>query len=204
MDGSRVVFWINGSISSWRVLLTAYELGLAFDARRLLIMGAVRQTRSPEFLRLNPRGKAPVLVEPDGTVLNESLAILHFLALRYPEPSLLPSPESPRALARVLALVQESETFANAYEPLEQLFLVSPKQASAELKSSLKEARDAVSQELSWWEARASDVFLAGPGLSLADCAFYPVLAYLQRRGLSLVGHPACGPMPSVCRRVRR
>jgi len=38
------------------------------------------QTRTPEYLALNPNGKVPMLVREDGAVLVESNAILHYLA----------------------------------------------------------------------------------------------------------------------------
>ncbi|WP_437726065.1 glutathione S-transferase family protein [Sorangium sp. So ce861] len=100
MSAQRAVYFVNGSISSWRVLLAVREKGLAFEPRRLRVMREPRETRAPEFLALNPRGQAPVLVEPDGTVVNESLAILTYMEMRYPDPPLLPPPTEPGALAR--------------------------------------------------------------------------------------------------------
>jgi glutathione S-transferase len=41
--------------------------------------------KSPEFLDLNPAGQVPVLVEDDGWVLTENIAILHYLAELHPQ-----------------------------------------------------------------------------------------------------------------------
>lgn len=42
-----------------------------------------------------------------------------------------------------------------------------------------------VIQELSIWESYASeDEYIAGSEFTLADCTFYPTLAYLTHRGL--------------------
>jgi glutathione S-transferase len=100
MSQGRVLYVVNGSISSMRVLVALHEKGLPFEPRRLRVMREPRDTRAPEFLALNPRGQAPVLVEPDGTVMNESLAILTYLELRYPDPALLPGlgPHGPAAV----------------------------------------------------------------------------------------------------------
>ncbi|HEY2988903.1 MAG TPA: glutathione S-transferase N-terminal domain-containing protein, partial [Candidatus Binatia bacterium] len=38
------------------------------------------ESRTPEFLKLNPNGRTPMLVDDDGFVLAESNAILAFLA----------------------------------------------------------------------------------------------------------------------------
>ena len=45
--------------------------------------------KTPEVLKLNPRGQVPVLKDGD-TVVSESLATLQYLEEAYPEPSLVP------------------------------------------------------------------------------------------------------------------
>ncbi|HEU4411061.1 MAG TPA: glutathione S-transferase N-terminal domain-containing protein [Polyangiaceae bacterium] len=74
---------MNGSNPNWRVWLALHEKGIAFEPRRLRLMRGPRETRSPKFLELNPRGKTPLLIEPDGAQVSESLAILTYLELRY-------------------------------------------------------------------------------------------------------------------------
>jgi hypothetical protein len=56
----RALYLVNGSISSIRVLIALHEKGLAFEPRRLRVMREPRDTRTPAFLALNPRGQAPV------------------------------------------------------------------------------------------------------------------------------------------------
>ncbi|WP_437915812.1 glutathione S-transferase family protein [Sorangium sp. So ce302] len=197
MSARRAVYFVNGSISSWRVLMAAHEKGLAFEPRRLRVMREPRETRTPEFLALNPRGQAPVLVEPDGTVVNESLAILTYLELRYPDPPLLPPLAEPGALA----FAQESEATACVYDPLEGLFEAGPEPVSPDRRAAILGALSGVERELALWDARAQKTrFIASDAFTLADCALYPVLAYMQRRGLSLAGYPA---LDAYERRVR-
>jgi glutathione S-transferase len=77
-----------------RTFWLAGELGLAFrhvpvlQAYRLpdpAAPGAPLNTRSPEFLRINPNGHIPS-IEDDGLVLHESLAINLYLAKKHGAP----------------------------------------------------------------------------------------------------------------------
>jgi glutathione S-transferase len=43
------------------------------------------KTQDPEFLKINPLGKVPALIEDDGRILTEAGAILLYLAEKYPE-----------------------------------------------------------------------------------------------------------------------
>lgn len=47
--------------------------------------------RSPEFLAINPLGRVPALRLEDGTVLTENIALLTYIAQRYPQAQLAPT-----------------------------------------------------------------------------------------------------------------
>ncbi len=47
-------------------------------------------TRTPDYLRINPRGQLPALELPDGTIILESAAIVLSLVDRHPKAGLLP------------------------------------------------------------------------------------------------------------------
>jgi glutathione S-transferase len=64
------------------------ELGIDFEA--ITVNLAAGEHRRPEFLKINPAGKVPVLVDDD-LVLTESVAILLYLAEKYPHKGLLPT-----------------------------------------------------------------------------------------------------------------
>lgn len=59
------------------------------------------QQRSPEYLAINPKGRVPALVCPEG-ILTETPAILAYIAQTFPEARLAPIGD-PFALARVQA-----------------------------------------------------------------------------------------------------
>jgi glutathione S-transferase len=83
-----------GPTRSIRVRWTLQELGVDFEPISLNLVAG--EHRSPEFLKLNPAGKIPVLVDED-LVLTESVAIVKYLAEKYPDRGLLPTTLRDRA-----------------------------------------------------------------------------------------------------------
>jgi len=59
------------------------------DYRTVRIDFSTRQQRSPEYLRLNPKGRVPALVTDRG-VLTETPALLQFIAQSFPDAKLAP------------------------------------------------------------------------------------------------------------------
>lgn len=64
--------------NGYKVRLLLHQLGIPFERVELDI--AKGETRTPEFLRINPNGRIPVLQLEDGTCLAESNAIQWYLA----------------------------------------------------------------------------------------------------------------------------
>ena len=87
------------SSNSDRVKIALAEKGLKWEGVRVRL--AQREQKKPEFLRLNPYGKIPVLVE-DGKVLFESCIINEYLDEIYPDPPLMPKDPYLRGRGRVL------------------------------------------------------------------------------------------------------
>jgi glutathione S-transferase len=82
------------SSNSRRVLLTAYHLGLNLE---LVVVDLLRgEHKTPEYLRLNPNGRIPILVD-GGLYLWESHAIMQYLADKSLEQDIYPQDVSARA-----------------------------------------------------------------------------------------------------------
>ena len=64
------------------------EIGIPFETS--LVRTAANQQNSPEFLKLNPKGKVPTILI-DGAPLTENVAILNWLAKTYPDAQLFPA-----------------------------------------------------------------------------------------------------------------
>ena len=85
-----------GPTRSLRPQWALNELDLDFEFVTIDLLAGEGQ--KPEFLRLNPTGKIPVLVDGD-LVLTESAAIVLYLAEKYPGKKLLPTDLKERAEA---------------------------------------------------------------------------------------------------------
>lgn len=79
---------------SIRVRWTLQELGVDFEPVSINLLAG--EHRRPEFLKINPAGKLPVLVD-GGLVLTESVAIVLYLAEKYPNKGLVPADLEQRA-----------------------------------------------------------------------------------------------------------
>ena len=66
--------------NAYKVQLLLSHLGIEYKTTVLDIMAKPSETRTPEFLSINPSGRIPVLVLDDGTALAESNAIIYYLA----------------------------------------------------------------------------------------------------------------------------
>jgi glutathione S-transferase len=85
--------------SSMAPHIALHEVGAPFEA--VPVSFHRNETRSAEFLAVNPEGKVPTLLI-DGRPLTEVAGILFYLARRYPEAHLLPQGD-PEAEARVVS-----------------------------------------------------------------------------------------------------
>jgi glutathione S-transferase len=79
---------------SIRVRWTLQELGVGYESIPVNLVAG--EHRRPEFLRINPAGKLPVLVDGD-LVLTESVAIVLYLADKYSDKGLIPTDLKERA-----------------------------------------------------------------------------------------------------------
>ena len=72
------VYGDSRSGNCYKVKLTCAELGVVYEWQDVDIMAG--ETRTPEFLAMNPNGKIPVLALPNDRYLAESNAIIAYLA----------------------------------------------------------------------------------------------------------------------------
>ncbi len=80
------LYFAPGS-SSMAPHIALHEIGTPFESR--VVSFAKKETRTPDYLALNPEGKVPTLLV-GGRPMTEVAAILFYLAKRFPEARLLP------------------------------------------------------------------------------------------------------------------
>ena len=142
--------------------------------------------KRPDFLRLNPAGKVPVLVDGD-LVIPESAAIVLYLAEKYPEKGLLPADPRQRAQAYrwIMFAVTELE------QPLWRIskhtaLYPQEKRLPADIALAKEEFLAMAAILDSHLEGRR---FIIGDSITAADC----VTAYLidWASELQLIGNPS-------------
>ena len=91
------------SSASYRVRIALALKGLEYDFQGVHLRR--NEQNAKEFLVVNPQGLVPALVNDDGAVLTQSLAIMEYLEELVPEPHLLPPGLADRAWVRALSQV---------------------------------------------------------------------------------------------------
>ena len=144
-----------------KVLIALREKGVPFEEDC-----TVTPSQKPEYLALSPMGKVPY-AEIDGTRLCESAVILEYLEEAYPEKPLLPKEPLARAKVRELATVIELHMELVVRRLYPGAFFGGT--TSDSTKTSVEKD---LSKGVRAFRALARfDPFVAGPELTLADCA---------------------------------
>ena len=146
-----------------RVLWMAGELGLTYDHKDWLPRSP--ETRTPEFRALNPNLRVPV-IDDDGFILSESMAINFYLAKKHKSP-LYPSDPRHEALALQWSLWETDRLDRQLVNYVRH----SQELPEAERKPDLAEAawKEIVPAFDALEAALAKSEWLAGPAFSVAD-----------------------------------
>lgn len=146
------------------------------------------RNRSPEFIKLAPHGKIPVLQDTDGTVVGDSFFIIKYLDEKYPNtPRVVPNtPEGTVMLGKTNDIIT---TLMNRIEPLyvekfnmaeglvkngmSQRAIVYSKQQKEDLKKEVKQKLETLDK------IRNGKKYFTG-SLSYVDIALLSLLSTLQ------------------------
>ncbi len=164
------------SSNSDRVKIALAEKGLKWEGIRVRL--ANREQKTPEFLKLNPYGKIPVLVE-EGKVLFESCIINEYLDEKYPDPPLMPKDPYLRARGRVLV----DYALNYAHEPYWDLRGEMRKPEAERDTRTVEEKRQQLRILLEYLETALGDKAFFLGDLSLADIAIVPRMLRAETYG---------------------
>ena len=169
------LYSISGAPRPWRVLLGLIVKGVEFEVR--VLDASKKEHKSPEFLALNARGRVPV-IQRDGFVLSESLAILSYLEQQHPDPPLFGTTAEEHA--RIWQLVSTGEHDLN--DACSALLLPLFSRGKDDADEEVQRAALAVREEFTRLESQLSDSpFLSGARMTAADCVCFPHVRLVQR-----------------------
>jgi maleylacetoacetate isomerase len=170
------------SSASFRVRIALNYKGLPYGYVPVHLLRGGGEQLAPTFRALNPDALVPVL-DDDGVLLTQSLAIIEYLEETHPEPPLLPRDAVERAYVRSVALAIACEI-----HPLNNLrvlrYLVRTLGVSEEQKDAWY--RHWVEEGLAAIEARLlaegrSGRYTLGDQVTLADVLVVPQIFNAQR-----------------------
>ena len=185
---SRPIFYEYWrSSAAYRVRIALNLKGIDYESRPIDLREGEQQ--SPEYLAVNPQGLVPML-EIDDHRLTQSLAIINYLDLKYPNQPLLPASAAERAHVVAMGM-----TIACDIHPLNNLRVL--KYLKNELGHSQEEVdawyRHWISERLPALEEMAASKagkFMCGDGPTGADVCLVPQLYNARRFDVPLDDYP--------------
>jgi maleylacetoacetate isomerase len=189
------------SSAAYRVRIALALKGLSVDMAFVHLMKG--EQYSPEYSRINPQNLVPVL-EDEGTLLHQSLAIMQYLEERYPQPPLLPGDAPGRARVRSLALLIACEIHP-LNNPRVLNYLTGKFGISEEQK--LEWYQHWVTLGFSALEKRLTGEpqtgrFCQGDTPGFADCVLVPQVANARRFKVDLTAFPTIVKIDAACREL--
>ena len=190
-------FW--RSLATFRVRVAMNIKGLEAEPIYVDLMKG-HQAR-PEFKDVNPAMAVPALVEDDGRVLTQSLAIIEYLDERWPSPPLLPTDPAGRARVRALSQI----TVADSHPlnvPRIRGYLA--KELGASEQQIVGWARHWLHLGLDAYETllagdKATGAFCHGDTVGMADICLVSHATGTQLYGASLDRHPTVKRIVERC-----
>ena len=185
MADAYTLYSMQSSGNCYKPRLLLHQLGLPF--RIVDVAGGTGATQTPEFLALNPNGRVPLLVLPDGRKLSESNAMLLYLAegTKY-----LPADRYERALVNQWLFFEQYD-----HEPqiavARSWITVYPQKRGKATAEQIAGWQDKGGKALRVMEARlAGNDWLVGDAYSVADVALYAYTHVADEGGFDLGRHP--------------
>ncbi len=164
-------------------VVVALNEGVHWEPIRVDVKGG-EQTR-PDYLAINPKGRVPVLVTPEGP-LTETGAILEYIG-ETALPDLVPADPLHRARMREL-MYYFASTFHVAHAHMRRGYRWADQDSSfADMQAKVPETMAA---SCAYVEGLIEEPFLFGEALTLADPYLYTLTTWLARDGVEIGDYP--------------
>jgi glutathione S-transferase len=199
------LYWGSGSPYSWRVQLALEYKRLSYQSH--LLQFSRQEQKSPQMLRMNPRGRVPVLKDDDFIVF-ESVACLFYLDRKYPEHPLFGV--TPEDAATIMRVIGEYQSYVEGH-----LMQIVYDVHFGEMDRRMEEVTrliHLVAGESRTIEGRLSTSdWLVGDSVSAADMVMFPgimlLLRAMEKRGAGSLRSrflPLGTTYPSIARWIER
>jgi len=148
-----------------KVLWVADEIGLEYE--RTDIGGPFGGNDKPDYLKLNPNGKVPTIVEDDGWTMWESNAITRYLAARHAPGTLYPNDLRQRASAERWMDWQSNTVSPQMVMVFRGLVRTPPEKRDPK---TIAAGRDGLSKLMAIMDRHLADnAYMAGPQFTVGD-----------------------------------
>ncbi|MES2230354.1 maleylacetoacetate isomerase [Pseudomonas veronii] len=176
------------SSTSYRVRIALALKGLPYDYQGINLREG--QQYSPAHRELSPIGGVPVL-DADGTLLTQSLAIIDYLDSQYAGPRLIPVDALQRArvleIANLIGCDIHPLNNVRVLNYLQKVLVVTAEQKTAWYKHWVAEGLSAVEALL---QRHGSGNYCVGEEPGLAECCLIAQVANAERMGCDLSSYP--------------
>jgi glutathione S-transferase len=182
----------NTQSRAFRVLWVALELGIDFD---LIPLGTYTgETKTPEFLKINPNGTIPAIQDGDVN-LWESLAITYYLAKKHG------GPLAPKDAAEDAKTFQWTLFGVDTFEKHGSALIVNAMKPENERDPAMVEqVRKAYRKPLDVLEGHLSENdYVLGERFTVADINLAATLTPAARTGFDLTTHPKVDAWVKAC-----